>query len=67
MDKYYNATSLEIFEDESKTNISLVQIEAKKFSDAFENSLLENDIKQAFKIEEALLELDTKLEDFEDT
>ena len=38
-DKYCNATSLEIFEDESKTKLSLVKILIQQFKDTFENAL----------------------------
>ena len=63
-DKYYNATSLQIFEYEWKTKISSMKIVVKQFNNIFENTLLVDYVRQVFKIEEALLELVTKLEDF---
>lgn len=64
VERYYNAACLEIFEDESKTKIFAVQSVVQQFKGTFEKTLLEDDIRQAFKIEEALLELDTKLGNF---
>ena len=62
--RYYNVVSLEIFEVESKTKIFVLQLVVQKFGGTSKEAFLENDIRQAFKTEEALLELDTKLENF---
>ena len=67
MERYYNATCLEIFEDESKTKIFAMQSVVQQFRGIFEDASSDDDISQAFKTEEVLLELDTRLEDFAGT
>lgn len=67
VDKYYNTASLEIFQDKSRNQISSVKIVVQKFRALFEATSSEVNVKQIFKIEQALLKLDSKLEDFVDT
>lgn len=66
-DKYYNVSILKIFEDKSKTNLSSLQNIVQQFKNTFKNASWKDDVKQTFKNEEAMLELDTKLEDFTKT
>ena len=44
-----------------------IEVGVEKIQKMFEESSNEDDIRQAFRIEEALLELDTKLKDIVDT
>ena len=44
-----------------------IEVVVEKFRKIFEESSSDEDIQQAFRIEEALLELDTKLGDFVET
>ena len=43
-----------------------IEVVVEKFRKIFEEASNDEDIQQTFRIEEALLELDTKLEDFVD-
>ena len=56
-----------MFEDDEKEKLMLMEVVVEKFQNMFEYASSDDDIKQAFRTEEALLELDTKLRDFTDT
>ena len=44
-----------------------VEVVVENFKKALEEASSDEDIRQAFRVEEALLELDTKLRDFAET
>lgn len=67
VERYYNIAFLEIFEDEAKKKIIMMQIMVQQFRGKFEDASSNEDIRQIFKIEEVFLEMDTKIEDFTET
>lgn len=67
VDRYYDVVSLEIFEDESKTKLKSAQAVVEQFQRTFKDASSGEDIRQAFKIEEVLLKLDSRLDDFAKT
>ena len=67
VERHYNDAWLEIFEDEEWEKSFLVEVVMESFKKIFEEASNVEDIWQAFRIEEALLELDTKLEDFSES
>ena len=66
-ERHYSDACLDIFEDDSRDKLMIVQEVVEKFRKNFEEASTDNDIRQAFKIEEALLDLDVKLRDFAKT
>ena len=58
---------LEIFEDDEWEELIPIEVVVEKFQKIFEEASKDEDIRQAFRIDEALLELDTKLDDFFET
>ena len=66
-EKFYNDPCLDIFEDEEKEKLLLVEVVVDNFKKTLEEASSDEDIRQAFKTEEALLQLDTKLGDFFET
>ena len=44
-----------------------IEVVVEKFQNIFEEASSDDDIRQAFRTKEALLELDTKIRDFADT
>ena len=66
-EKLYSDTCLDIFEDEEWEKLLPIEVVVENFKKTFEEASSDEDIWQAFKTEEALLELDTKLGDFDDT
>ena len=58
---------LDIFEDEEQEKLLPVEIVVENFRKILVEVADDEDIRQAFRTEEALLELDTKLEDFANT
>ena len=58
---------LDIFEDDEWEKLFPFEVVVENFKNTFEEAFSDEDIWQAFRIEEALLELDTKLGDFADT
>ena len=67
VEKLYNDACLDIFEDEEREKLLPVEVVVENFKKTLEEAASDEDIKQAFRIEEALLELDTKLRDFVET
>ena len=65
--RHYSDACLEIFEDEEWEKLLPIEVVVENFKKIFEEAANDEDIRKAFRIEEALLELDTKLEDFVDT
>ena len=65
--KLYSDACLDIFEDEEWENLFPVEVVVENFKKTFEEASSDEDTGQAFRIEEALLELDIKLGDFSDT
>lgn len=65
--RYYNTTSLDIFEDESKTKLFAMKLVVQQLRATSKEASSEDDISQTFKTKEELLELDTKLEVFVET
>ena len=65
--KLYSDMCLEIFEDEEQEKLLLVEVVVGNFKKNLEEASNDEDIRQAFRTEEALLELDAKLGDFSDT
>ena len=64
VEKLYSDACLDIFEDEEQEKLLLVEVVVEKFRKTLDKVASDEDIRQAFRIEEALLELDTKLGDF---
>ena len=67
VEKLYSDACLDIFEDEEWEKLFSVEVVVENFKKTLEEASSDEDIQQAFKIEESLLELDTKLRDFADT
>ena len=66
-ERHYSDTCLESFKDEEWENLLIVEVVVENFKKIFEEASSDEDIRQAFRTKEALLELDTKLGDFADT
>lgn len=66
-ERHYSDAYLDIFEDEECERFLPIDIVVENFKKIFVEVDDEEEIQQALKIEEALLELDTKLGDFADT
>ena len=67
VEKLFSDACLDIFEDEERVKLLPVEVVVDNFKKTLEEESSDEDIKQAFRIEEALLELDTKLRDFAET
>lgn len=65
--KHYSDACLDIFEDNAWEKLILVEVMVQIFKLIFDEASNDEDIHQAFRTEEALLELDTKLKDFAET
>lgn len=66
-EKLYSDACLNIFEDDAWKKIILVEVVVQRFRNIFDEVSSDEDIWQTFRIEESLLELDTKLRDFAET
>ena len=66
-EKLYNDACLDIFEDEERSRLLPIEDVVGNFRRALEEISSDEDIKQAFRTEEALVELDAKLGDFAET
>ena len=66
-ERLYSDACLDIFEDEEQEKLLPIEVVVENFKKTLEEASSDEDIWQAFRIEEALLELDTKLGDFADT
>ena len=66
-EKLCSDACLDIFEDEEWEKLLPVEVVVENFKKTLEEASNDEDIRQAFRIEEALLELDTKLRDFVET
>ena len=64
VEKHYSDACLEIFEDEEWEKLFPIEVVVENFKNIFEEASSDENIHQAFRIEEVLLELDTKLGDF---
>ena len=60
----YSDACLDIFEDEERVKLLPIEVIVDNFRKTLEEASNDEDIRQAFKIEEALMELDTKVGDF---
>lgn len=58
---------LDIFEDDAWEKLIPIEVVAERFRKNFDEVSNDDDIREAFRTEEALLELDTKLRDFAKT
>ena len=67
LEKLYSDACLDIFKDEEWEKLLLVEVVVENFKKTLEEASSDEDISQAFRIEEALLELHTKLRDFAET
>ena len=65
--KHYSNVCLDIFEDDEWEKLLSVEIVVENFKKTLEEASSDEDIWQAFREEEAMLELHTKLRDFADT
>ena len=63
-EKLFSDACLDTFEDEEQVKLLPVEVVVENFRKTLEEASSDEDIRQAFKIEEALMELDTKLGDF---
>ena len=63
-EKLYSDASLHIFEDEEWEKLLPGEVVVENFNKTLEEASGDEDIRQVFKTEEALLELDTELGDF---
>ena len=66
-EKLYSDACLDIFEDEKWEKLFPVEVVVENFKKTLEEASSDEDIRQAFRMEEALLELDTKFRDFVET
>ena len=66
-EKLFSDACLDIFEDEERVKLLPVEVVVENFRKNLEEESSDEDIRQAFRIEEALMELDTKLGDFAET
>lgn len=66
-ERHYSDACLDIFEDDEHERLLPIDTVVENFKNIFLEVDDKEDIRQAFKTEEALLELDTKLGDFADT
>ena len=67
VEKHYTDACLDIFEDDAREKLITVEVVVEKFWKNFEEASNDDDIRQAFKMEETLLDLDVKLKDFVET
>ena len=65
--KLYSDACLDIFEDEEWKKLLLLEVVVENFKKNLEEASSDEDLRQNLRIEEALLELDTKLRDFVET
>ena len=65
--KLYSDACLDIFEDEEQVKLLPFEVVVENFRKALEEASSDEDIRQAFRTEEALMELDTKLGDSAET
>ena len=63
----YSDTCFDIFEDEERLRLLPIEVVVENFRKALEEASSDEDIRQAFRTEEALIELDAKLGDFAET
>ena len=66
-EKLYSDACLEIFEDEEWQKLFLVEVVVDNFRNTLQEASSDEDMRQAFKTKEALMELDAKLGDFAET
>ena len=67
VEKLYSDACLDIFEDEEWEKLLAVEVIVDNFKKTLDEVSSDEDIWQAFRTEETLLELDTKLGDFAET
>jgi hypothetical protein len=67
MQEHYSDACLDIFEDDTRDKLIKVEVVVENFWKTFEEPTNDDDIRQAFRTEEALLDLDVKLGDFVET
>ena len=67
VEKLYSDACLDIFEDDEHEKLFPFEVVVENFKKTLEEASNDEDIRQAFVTKEALLELDTKLEDFVET
>ena len=63
----YSDACLDIFEGEQRDKLLPIEAVVENFRKALEEISSDEDIRQAFRTEEALIELDAKLGDFAET
>ena len=66
-EKLYSDACLDIFEGEERVKLFPIEVIVDNFIKALEEISSDEDIKQAFRTEEVLIELDAKLGDFAET
>ena len=66
-EKLYSDACLDIFEGEERDKLLPIEVVVESFRKALEEISNDDDIRQAFRTEEALIELDAKLGDFAET
>ena len=67
VENLYSDACLDIFEDEEREKLLLLEVVVENFKKTLEEASSYEDIRQVFRTEKALLELDTKLKDFAET
>ena len=63
----YNDACFDFFEDEERLRLLPIEVVVENFRKALEEASSDEDIRQASRTEEALIELDAKLGDFAET
>ena len=63
----YSDVCFDIFEDEERLRLLPIEVVVENFRKALEEVSSDEDIRQAFRTEEALVKLDAKLGDFAET
>ena len=66
-EKLYSDVCLDIFEDEERVKLFPIEVMVENFRKVLVEASNDGDIRQAFRAEEVLMELDTKLGDFAET
>ena len=66
-EKLYSDACLDIFEGKEREKLLPIEVVVENFRKALEEISSDVDIRQAFRTEEALIELDAKLGDFAET
>ena len=63
-DKFYSATNMEIFIDDSREEPTSIEVVVQQFKSSFEGVRDDTDIQRIFNVEDILKQLDDNLDNF---